>query len=201
MGESAVNQVLPDRLNNLWWERRLAVSTRGVVPTDHPDSVHYATMGYPTVFKILRQLDLQPSDVFVDIGCGKGRVLCCAARQPVRQVIGVELSEVLCGQARANAERLRGRRAPVTVENTVAEQFDYSTATVLFLFDPFGAATLRQVLKRIGEDTHGHGVRLAYANPTHDAVFQEQSWLHEREYWSRDDTGCEHDVVFYRSET
>jgi SAM-dependent methyltransferase len=194
-----VNQALSDRLNNLWWERRLGVSTRGVIPTDHPDSVHYATMGYSTVMTILRRLDLQPSDVFVDIGSGKGRVLCCAARRPVQQVLGVELSDILCRQARANAKRLRGRRAPIEVANTPAEQFDYSTATVLFLFDPFGAATLRPVLKRIGEETRGHNLRLAYANPTHDSVFQEQSWLHEREYLSRDDTGWEHDVAFYRS--
>ena len=194
-----MNRALSDRLNNLWWERRLGVSTRGVVPTDHPDSVHYATMGYATVWRVLRRLDLQPADVFVDIGSGKGRVLCCAARHPVRQVLGVELSEPLCRQARANATRLRGRRAPITVENTVAERFDYSAATVLFLFDPFGADTLRPVLKRIGEDTRGREVRLAYANPTHDPVFQEQPWLHGREFWSRADTGWEHDVAFYRS--
>lgn len=194
-----MNRALSDRLNNLGWERRLGVSTRGVVPTDHPDSVHYATMGYSTVQRVLRHLDLQPADVFVDIGSGKGRVLCCAARHPVRQVVGVELSESLCRQARANVMRLRGRRAPITVENAPAEQFDYSAATVLFLFDPFGAATLRPVLKRIGEDTRGRDVRLAYANPTHDPVFQEQPWLHGREFCSRDETGWEHDVTFYRS--
>src|SRR5262245_4234511 len=32
------------RLGNLWWERRLRISTRGVVPVEHHDSVHYATM-------------------------------------------------------------------------------------------------------------------------------------------------------------
>ena len=48
-----MNGGLFDRLNNLWWERRLGVSTRGIVPTDHPDSVHYATMGYATIRAIL----------------------------------------------------------------------------------------------------------------------------------------------------
>ena len=188
-----------DRLNNLWWERRLGVSTRGIVPTDHPDSVHYATMGYATIRAILRRLDLRPSDVFVDIGSGKGRVLCCAARHPVQQVVGVELSDTLCRQARANAQRLCGRHAPITVANTPAEQFDYSAASVVFLFDPFGEATLRPLLKQIGEDTRDHEVRIAYANPTHDVVVKEQPWLHGRELRSREDTGWEHDVTFYRS--
>lgn len=194
-----MNATLPGRLNNLWWERRLGVSTRGVVPIDHPDSVHYATMGYSAVRTVLRHLQLQPSDVFVDIGSGKGRVLCCAALSPIRQVVGVDLSEPLCREARANAASMRGRRAPITVENTLADQYDYSAATVLFLFDPFGPDTLRPVLKKIAEDTRGHGLRIAYANPSNDEVFQEQSWLHSRELWARADTGLEHDVTFYRS--
>lgn len=194
-----MKSALADRLNNLWWERRLRVSTRGIVPTDHPDSVHYGTMAYRTVLGVLDRLALLPSDVFVDIGSGKGRVLCCAARTPVRRVVGVELSADLCRQARLNAARLRGRRAPITVENTPADQYDYSDATVLFLFDPFGPATLRSVLGRIGEETRGNGLRLAYANPTHDAVFQEQPWLHGRELVARDTTGWEHDVALYHS--
>jgi SAM-dependent methyltransferase len=176
----------------------MGVSTRGVVPTDHPDSVHYASMGYSTIRTVLRHLDLRPSDVFVDIGSGKGRVLCCAARTPVRQVVGVELSEALCRQAKTNAERQRGRRAPIAVENMLADQFDYSAATVLFLFDPFGPATLAPVLKRIAEDTRGHEVRIAYANPTHDSVLQEQPWLHDRDFWPRGRNGVEHAVSFYR---
>jgi SAM-dependent methyltransferase len=194
-----VIKALPDRLNNLWWEYRLGVSTRGIVPTDHPDSVHYATMRYSTVWTILRHLDLRAPDVFVDIGSGKGRVLCCAARHRVTKVLGVDISAALCREAQANAERLRGRQAPVAVENMPAQEFDYSATTVLFMFDPFGATTLEPVLDKIGRDTRGRSVRLAYANPTHDAVVQRQPWLDGREFWARDETGLEHDVAFYRS--
>jgi cyclopropane fatty-acyl-phospholipid synthase-like methyltransferase len=188
-----------DRLNNLLWEYRLGISTRGIVPTDHPDSVHYGTMGYRTVERVLGHLDLGPSDVFVDIGCGKGRVLCCAARHPVRKVLGVDISADLVREARANAERLRGRKAPVEAANLPAQEFDYSDVTALFMFDPFGAATLAPVLERIGRDTKGRSVRLAYANPTHEEVFQAQTWLTGREFWARAQTGLEHDVAFYRS--
>jgi SAM-dependent methyltransferase len=194
-----VKSTLFDRLDNLRWERRMGISTRGIVPTDHPDSVHYGTMGYRTISGILDHLDLGSADVFVDIGSGKGRVLCCAARKPVRRVVGVELSAGLCREARDNAERLRGRRAPITVENTLADKYDYADTTVLFLFDPFGETTLRSALERIAEGTGGRGLRIAYANPTNDAVFQEQPWLDGRERLSRDRTGWEHDVTFYRS--
>lgn len=188
-----------DRLNNLWWERRLGVSTRGLVPIDHPDSVHYATMSFSTVRLILRHLELQPSDVFVDIGCGKGRVPCCAARHEVKQVIGVDLSADLCQDARANAKRLRRRKAPIVVKTLRAHEFDYSAATVLFMFDPFGASTMATVLAKIGSDTEGRSVRIAYANPTEEAVFRQEHWLERREFWAKESTGLEHSVVFYES--
>jgi SAM-dependent methyltransferase len=194
-----VTNALANRLNNLWWELWLGISTRGLVPIDHPDSVHYATMRYTTIRAVLHHLDLAPSDVFVDIGCGKGRVLCCAARHQVKQVIGVDLSKPLCQEARANAQRLRGRRSPIAVENVLAQDFNYAPATVLFLFDPFGAASLRRVLEKIARETRGHEVRVAYANPTHDEVFQAQPWLSRWEFWARAQTGLEHDVAFYRS--
>ncbi|WP_433305189.1 methyltransferase domain-containing protein [Actinoplanes sp. CA-030573] len=188
-----------DRLDTIWCERRMGISTRGIVPTDHPDSVHYATMAYRTIRGILGHLDLRSSDVFVDIGSGKGRVLCCAARRPVRRVVGVELSADLCRQARTNAERLQGRRAPITVENTPADTYDYAGATVLFLFNPFEARTLRSALERIAEGTHGRGLRIAYAEPAHEEVFREQPWLDAREHLARGRTGWTNDVSFYRS--
>jgi precorrin-6B methylase 2 len=187
---------LPTRLNNLWWEHRLGVSTRGVLPVEHADS-HYSTMRYSTIRSILDHLELNSSDVFVDLGSGKGRVLCCAARYPVKHVIGVDLNEALCQVARENARRMRGRRAPISVEATEAGNFDYSAATVLFLFDSFGAATLEPLLEKIGRDVRG-SLRIAYANPTLDDLFQRQPWLERSAYWDAGVSGTEHSVAFYR---
>jgi cyclopropane fatty-acyl-phospholipid synthase-like methyltransferase len=170
------------RLDNLRNEVRLGISTRGMVDVDHPDSAYYATMSYPAIRRVLRGLALRPTDVFVDIGCGKGRVLCCAARHPVDHVVGVDISADLCAAAEANARRLRGRRSPITVHNVPAHEFDYSRGTVFFLFNPFGAATLDHVLTKIRDDTRGRAVRLAYAVPTHRDVVARHRWLRP---WAR----------------
>jgi precorrin-6B methylase 2 len=185
------------RLNNLWWEMRLGISTRGVVSVDHADSNHYATMNYSTIRAVLEHLALNPSDVFVDVGSGKGRVLCCAARYPVREVVGVDLSGAFCRVARENARRMRGRRAAISVHETMAQDFDYSEATVVFMFDPFGAATLGSLLEKISRDVH-RSVRIAYANPTHDDVLQRQPWLECSSHWDAATAGIEHSVSFYR---
>jgi len=186
------------RIENIWWERRLGIETRGVLPIDHPDSVHYATMSYSTIWRILDHLALGESDVFVDVGSGKGRVLCCAACYAVNRVIGVDLSEPLCAAARENATRLRRRRSPISVHQGLANEFDYASATVLFLFDPFGASTLERLLEKVGRDAGGH-MRIAYANPKNDEVFARQDWLELTDRWNIATSSVEHSVYFYRS--
>jgi SAM-dependent methyltransferase len=193
------------RLHNIWSEQRLGISTRGVLDVDHADAVQYATMGYGLIGRILDHLELRPDDVFVDIGCGRGRVLCCAARRPIEHVYGVDVQPQLCDAARANGERLRGRRAPITVRNDVAQDFDYAGATVLYMFDPFGADTLRLVLEKVRADTDDRadrgtrGIRIAYANPTHEHVVREQSWLESAGRWDAQEHRIEHSVAFFRS--
>jgi cyclopropane fatty-acyl-phospholipid synthase-like methyltransferase len=198
-GSTAAAGRAVQRLSNLLWERRLDISTRGVVPVDHPDSVHYAAMNYASVNRVLDHLELAPSDVFVDIGSGKGRVLCCAARHRVARVVGVDLSAEFCEQARRNALRTRGRRSPIEVNNAFADEFDYSECTVYFLFSPFGEDTLRRVLAKIHKDRDGRPVRFAYANPGYPAAFADQAWLERYDFWDATSRGEEHSVAYYRS--
>jgi SAM-dependent methyltransferase len=186
------------RLGNLWWESRLGISTRGIVQVDYADSAPYATMSYATIWQILDHLALGPSDVFVDIGSGKGRVVCCAARYPVERVVGVDMSEPFCDAARENARRLRGRRAPISIYASTADDFDYSAASVLFLFNPFGASTLAPLLDKIGREARGR-IRIAYATPAHDDVFERQDWLERTDHWDAASSGLENSVSFYQS--
>ena len=184
------------RLNNAYWEKRLGISTRGTVQVDHFDSARYATLSYSLIWRILDHLALGPSDTFVDIGSGKGRVLCCAARYRVGQVLGVDLSEPFCAAARENARRMRGRKAPISVQTSTADDFDYSSASVLFFFNPFGEATMVPLLAKIGREVTRE-VRVAYAEPTHDDVFRRQTWLEQTEHW---DAAEGHGAVsFYQS--
>ncbi|MBL8328206.1 MAG: class I SAM-dependent methyltransferase [Rubrivivax sp.] len=189
------------RVSNLWWEARLGISTRGVVDVQAGDAYHYSTMAYGTVRRILDALQLGPQDVFADIGCGKGRVLCCAARLPVQRVVGVDLAPEFVEQARENARRLRGRRAPVEVHQASAQAFDYRGVTACLMFNPFGPQTLDAVLSSLhrAREPGARPLRIAYANPVHEEVFQHHRWLLREAIWARVDDGVEHAVSFYRA--
>lgn len=109
----------------------------------------------PVSYWILRSyLDckkLGPKEVFYDIGCGHGRVLCVVARHRIAKCIGIELSTEFAEKARSNAAALRGRVSPIEVRVGDAVEMDYTDGTTFYFGDPFGADTMRAVLKRIGE--------------------------------------------------
>src|SRR5436190_19812446 len=93
------------------------------------EPTHYSALAI-----IAEQLALGGEDVFFDLGCGKGRVVCFLAQQPLRQVVGVEYDAQLAALASANAERMIGRAAPVSIICGDAADQAYSEATVVFMF-------------------------------------------------------------------
>lgn len=190
---------LIERINNFRWEAQLGISTGGIVEIDKPDSCHYSSIDYSIIHKVLGRLSLQTSDVFADVGSGKGRVLCCAARHACKKVIGIEYSEEFCKDALINIQKMRGRKAPFHIYSGVAEEFDYPEVTALYLFNPFGSTTLDTMLHKVQVDTYPHPVRMAFVNPSaaQDAVFAKHAWLERYDHWSPGVAGG-HAVSFYR---
>lgn len=190
------------KCGNMLWEYRLGIHSRGALHSAAgSDSVPYSTSSYRTIMGILHNLSLKSSDVFVDIGCGKGRVLCCASRFRIREVVGIEADESLCATAQRNAEKARGKKSPIRIINAAAQEFDYRAGTVYYLFHPFGAATLNQVLARIEQSLqlHPREIRIVYLNPAADFLLRKNNWLEMYERWQAGDKfGLTHDVSFWR---
>jgi SAM-dependent methyltransferase len=90
---------------------------------------------------------------FSDVGAGMGRALLLAAEMPFRSVTGVELNPTLARIARRNAAlwRASGRaRTRMKVVCGDATEFRFPAGhCVLFLFNPFGAAVMRRLVKSV----------------------------------------------------
>ena len=127
------------RSHDHMWDRRLDIETMSVADHTRTQSAwadNYAAVPtpYAVVNRFLDLLNLQHDDVLVDVGCGSGRVVCCAARRPIRSAQGVELLPDAARRAQENIRALRGRKAQsCNVEQGDALQFDFTSATVLFL--------------------------------------------------------------------
>lgn len=142
------------------------------------DSTRYQ----PTPYHMLRVVSsyIRSNDVFVDLGCGKGRVLCfVATRCKLRKAIGVELVPELAHVARRNLSKLT-LVAPVRVVNVDAREADLSEGTVYFMYNPFGQDTLRKILQNLKKSlrTNPRRVRLLYYNPKHAHILDDADWIH-----------------------
>lgn len=130
---------------------------------------------------------------FIDLGCGKGRVLLVASDYPFQQIIGVEISTELSEIARVNVARYQptSRRCnSIAVRNVDATKVDYPDANLLLhLYHPFEPTVTQAVLSRL-EAWHQASPRhivIAYllydsAAESVQEVFSNFPWLHQTRY-------------------
>jgi SAM-dependent methyltransferase len=177
------------RAESLFWENWLGIRTRATrTPSERSrDAEHkiYTPTIYRMIFQVLRRLPLKDSDVFVDLGCGKGRVVCCAAHLGAARVIGIEYVKEICEIADKNAELMRHRRSPITIKHGEAQDYDFTEGTVFYMYNAFGPNTLRTVLSKIeaGLQRNPREVRIAYVNPMYGLVIRERKWLERYAFW------------------
>ena len=81
----------------------------GIRGNPFEDATAYTPLGIFRPLKSIRALNVRAGDVFLDLGCGKGRALALASLFPFTRIIGVELGASLAAHALASAKRLQGR--------------------------------------------------------------------------------------------
>lgn len=120
---------------------------------------------------------------FVDLGSGKGRTLLMAAEEGFRRVIGVELLPELNDVACENIARLKNAgQLSGEIKSTCADARDFEfppEPTVLFLFNPFPEAVLREVFAKLENSlrVHPRAFFIVYHNPILEHVLSESSAL------------------------
>jgi precorrin-6B methylase 2 len=186
-----------ERLASIQAAPKLEGREGGVRPR-HNDSAEYEVPDYLYLRRVVRTLKPGPQDVIFDLGCGKGRFLCLMARRRVRKCVGVELVPHLCEAARGNAARLRGRRAPIEIRCADAAAADPSEGTIYYMFNPFGPATMDEVLANIRGtlSRNPRNITIVYYNSVHEEMFEASGWL-EKYHGFRVQSGMA--VTFWRN--
>jgi SAM-dependent methyltransferase len=143
----------------------------------HPDRTRYVPSPWHVLPRALRYLGVSDRDVFVEFGCGKGRVVHQAAKRPFRRVIGVEISPGLAEIARTGLEARRHHHRCRNVEIVVADATEYlvpDDLTIGYLYHPFKGETFDAVLRGIVDsiDRNPRRVRLIYVWPLKSARAQ-----------------------------
>ena len=144
------------------WDLIHGVDTCGKIPLSGLDfdsknktaGLEYQSHHPALTRSALMELPVQYDDYsFIDIGCGKGRVLLIASEFPFRRIIGVEFAPTLAEIARKNLRSYRRAHTVCTeIEVVTGDALEYNLAPeaqVLYFFSPFSPSVLDQIVQRI----------------------------------------------------
>ncbi len=165
-------------------ERRAGIYTAGHVELedlglDSQDRCGHRPSGWFTLHRILPIAEVSDKDVFIDFGCGMGRIVYqAAARYPFARVIGVESSEVLHRNAQENLERTRAHLRSAEVELICADAMDYQVpddVTVVYFGNPFTGPIFASVIEQLvaSLERSPRRLRIIYFNPVEDRYLRE----------------------------
>jgi tRNA1(Val) A37 N6-methylase TrmN6 len=120
--------------------------------------------------------------VFIDLGCGKGKILLMAAPLPFKQIIGVEMSATLIQAAERNLRRIdaadRARR--FRLECIDAGEYAFPTEpSVCYLYDPFHEDVMRRVLENMRRSLtqQPRELYVVYLAPTYRELLDDSGFL------------------------
>jgi predicted RNA methylase len=143
----------------------------------------YASLTSARIRELLVAAESVASEtVLVDLGSGKGRVLLVAQEFPFKRIVGVEWSGELHAIARTNVAiaAVSGQTPDARFELLQMDAAAYAFPTeplVVFLFNPFGAATMAHVVANLELTLAAFPRRIIviYANPLHGDFFAQSA--------------------------
>ena len=128
-----------------------------------------------TMFQKLKEL--HAGDKFVDVGCGKGRVLVVAAHYSFSKLTGIDFAQSICDEAKKNTDPLFNLFPDINVNIICADAMYYQyekDIDVFFLFNPFNEVVMKEVVKNIVVSiTSPRKIYVVYLNPVQKKIFLE----------------------------
>lgn len=157
---SVYDDYLFDKRYRLETRSEVAINDLDISQEDKQHADKYKPTRSRYFRKIMEKVDLSREGVFVDVGCGKGRVLLLAAEHGFSQVLGLEISPALCRLAEQNVQAF-GKVCPnaesikVICTNILDYQLDGSE-TVFFLYSPFDYSVTDRFLQMLRQSLKEH---------------------------------------------
>jgi len=139
-----------------------------------PEMFPYQPTPARVVLEIVKQTNLKPHDVFVDVGSGLGVVPTLVSLLSGAASIGIEVQPSYCRHADECVRRLNISNVRFVCQD--ARHADFSVGTVFYMYTPFKGAMLQQVLERLHAEGRRRRIRLCTYGPILSEAVQ-QPWL------------------------
>lgn len=127
--------------------------------------------------EIFKRIPNKETVRFLDIGCGKGVVLKEAAKYSFQRIDGIEISSQLVETARKNFRILKMEDRIKCIHADAAVFESYGDYNVFFLFNPFPAEILENVIIKIMESRNDADstATVIYHNPRFLSVIEDSA--------------------------
>lgn len=182
-------------MSGLAFERRLDVQTAQKIERSelgYADDrfVFYEPAEWRTLQRALPKRSVTDDDVFVDLGCGMGRMVLRAAEYRFAKVIGVELSSGLIAIAERNLERNRDRLRCRNIELIHADVTAYElddSVTVVFFNNPFTGEIFQAAIDNLRRslERRPRRLRIVYRHPTEHERLLATGWVRAVSQWQK----------------
>jgi SAM-dependent methyltransferase len=160
---------LPPSERDAAFERRLGIEGDASSLPPGPELIGYHASALAPVVAALIETGADEEDVFIDLGCGLGKVTALARLISGARVRGIELQSQLISRAPKldGVEYFHGdvRDAPL------------DDGTIFYLYNPFSGAVLAQVLSRLRAVAQRHAITLCTLG-----LSLKEDWLQERAF-------------------
>ncbi|MFZ6814675.1 methyltransferase domain-containing protein [Undibacterium sp. Rencai35W] len=125
-------------------------------------------------FKIVKSLLATDFDdySFVDIGCGKGKVVIvwkqeCLREENQQAVYGIDFYQPLIAIAKKNYSKVFNEEGIFLLRDATQTEFnEFGKKVIVYLYNPFDEIILKQVMERLRD----HPSIIIYNNPVHAQV-------------------------------
>ena len=163
-------------------ERKYGINTIGIdnLSTLDENQTEHATIYMPAIYPVLelvfQQINVAHISHLLDIGSGKGRAICVAAAKGCKKVSGIDISKSLCMDALQNLSIIQQQHPSILAKVILKDALLYEIPEdidCIFLFNPFDAYLMEEVVKNIKKSLSLHPRKLTviYANPLYKSLF------------------------------
>jgi ubiquinone/menaquinone biosynthesis C-methylase UbiE len=151
-------------------------------PKDFDNGVLYMSSWTSVIKKSttisLNLFSLNSKDVvFVDIGCGKGKVLCVWKKilKDVKEIIGIEYSQQLLDICKDNLKKISSKlKINLIHDNALNLKLrSKDNFYILYLYNPFNKKVLEKFIKIL----KNRKVIIIYNNPIHKDIFLKNNFI------------------------
>ncbi len=172
-------EIFYEKLNGLDFSSVIPVNELGL---DESIVSKGSPSGNKLLKNMLRQLNINPHDRILDIGCAKGDAMRCMHIFPFAAIDGVELSDILSSIASANFKKLRITKTEIFSANAT-EFTGYGNYNFFYLYNPFPESVMETVIVNLNKQiSKEHETIIIYNNPICSKTIESAGFKVVREF-------------------